>query len=796
MAPSHPFPTVDVPDHAHYTIGVVILVVGITGILGNFLVIYAFCRSRSLRTPSNIFIINLAITDFFMCLTQTPTFFIASMHKRWIFGKKGCELYAFCGALFGICSMMTLMVIAVDRYVVITKPLASLGAMSRRKALSIVAAAWLYSMGWSLPPFFGWSAYIPEGLMTSCSWDYMTFTPLVRSYTMLLFTFVFFIPLSIIIFCYCCIFRAIRHTTRAFEKLHCGGTRDSVKRFHRMKSEWKMAKIALIVILLFVVSWAPYSCMALTAFAGYADLLTPYMSSVPAVIAKASAIHNPIIYAITHPKYRSAISRYVPYLGTLLCIRGRDRFSSSSSSFQSTRRSTVTSQLESHRHCMPARSSQSDSELARFANMDEDSSYQTPVNHQLSSDIKHGRRSSQRLKIANEPEDISMSDLSIQPKNPNHLPVSTEKGACPVCVYVCVYLCVYACHRIPPTGAPPHPFSSPGVCPRERQGSTVTPQGLTEEQAARGVGYTSAAEGYQGKHGLHRPDMSTYTVMLNGPAPWGFRLQGGKDFNMPLTISRITPGSKASGGSLSQGDIISAIDGASTDGMTHLEAQNKIKAATARLSLTMQKSRRPAPVPTATPRMDSPMPVIPHQKVIANTAANLEYTPSFNPIALKDSALSTHKPIEVRGPGGKATIVHAQYNTPISMYSQDAIMDAIAGQSQAKGHDGEEAGSPLAGVLPIKDPVVDCASPVYQAVIRPGDNTQDLSEWARRAANLQSKSFRMLAHITGTEYMQDPDEEALQRSREKFESEMRGPRFAKLKNWHHGLSAQILNVQE
>ena len=39
----------------------------------------------------------------------------------------------------------------------------------------------------------------------------------------------------------------------------------------------------------------------------YADMLTPYMNSVPAVIAKASAIHNPIIYAITHPKYR-----YVP----------------------------------------------------------------------------------------------------------------------------------------------------------------------------------------------------------------------------------------------------------------------------------------------------------------------------------------------------------------------------------------------------------------------------------------------------------------------------------------------------
>ncbi|XP_016357154.1 LIM domain-binding protein 3-like [Sinocyclocheilus anshuiensis] len=260
--------------------------------------------------------------------------------------------------------------------------------------------------------------------------------------------------------------------------------------------------------------------------------------------------------------------------------------------------------------------------------------------------------------------------------------------------------------------------------------------------------------------------MSNYTVTLSGPAPWGFRLQGGKDFNMPLTISRITPGSKAASGNLSQGDIITAIDGVSTEGMTHLEAQNKIKAAITKLSLTMQRSRRPAPVPTATPRMDSPMPVIPHQKVIANTAANQEYVPSFNPIALKDSALSTHKPIEVKGPGGKATIIHAQYNTPISMYSQDAIMDAIAGQAQARGNEmsgDDSTGSPLAS-LPIKDPLVDSASPVYQAVIKP-DKEMEMSEWTLRAANLQSKSFRILAHITGTEYLQDPDEEALRKSR-------------------------------
>ncbi|XDV50202.1 hypothetical protein PO909_019303 [Leuciscus waleckii] len=339
----YPFPTVDVPDHAHYTIGAVILAVGITGMLGNFLVIYAFSRSRTLRTPANLFIINLALTDFLMCVTQAPIFFTTSMHKRWIFGEKGCELYAFCGALFGICSMITLMVIAVDRYFVITRPLASIGVLSQKRALLILLIAWAYSLGWSLPPFFGWSAYVPEGLLTSCTWDYMTFTPSVRAYTMLLFTFVFFIPLIVIIYCYFFIFRSIRSTNEAVGKMNGDNKRDSIKRFQRLKNEWKMAKIALIVILMYVISWSPYSTVALTAFAGYADMLTPYMNSVPAVIAKASAIHNPIIYAITHPKYRLAIAKYIPCLRLLLCVPKRD-LHPFHSSLMSTRRSTVTSQ--------------------------------------------------------------------------------------------------------------------------------------------------------------------------------------------------------------------------------------------------------------------------------------------------------------------------------------------------------------------------------------------------------------------------------------------------------------------
>ncbi|XP_058277444.1 melanopsin isoform X2 [Hirundo rustica] len=337
------FPTVDVPDHAHYTIGVVILIVGITGTLGNFLVFYAFCRSRSLRTPANILIINLAISDFMMSITQSPVFFTSSLYKRWIFGEKGCELYAFCGALFGITSMITLMVIALDRYFVITKPLASVGVTSKKKALVILVGVWLYSLAWSLPPFFGWSAYVPEGLLTSCSWDYMTFTPSVRAYTMLLFCFVFFIPLIAIIYSYVAIFEAIKKANKSVQTFGCKhGNKEFQKQYQRMKNEWKMAKIALIVILFFVISWSPYSVVALVAFAGYSHALTPFMNSIPAVIAKASVIHNPIIYAITHPKYRRAIATYVPCLGPLLRVSPKD--SQSFSSYHSSRRATVTSQ--------------------------------------------------------------------------------------------------------------------------------------------------------------------------------------------------------------------------------------------------------------------------------------------------------------------------------------------------------------------------------------------------------------------------------------------------------------------
>ncbi|XP_035028237.1 LIM domain-binding protein 3 isoform X5 [Hippoglossus stenolepis] len=161
--------------------------------------------------------------------------------------------------------------------------------------------------------------------------------------------------------------------------------------------------------------------------------------------------------------------------------------------------------------------------------------------------------------------------------------------------------------------------------------------------------------------------MSSYNVTLPGPGPWGFRLQGGKDFNMPLTISRITPGSKAAQGNLIQGDVIVAIDGVGTDGMTHLEAQNKIKMANYNLALTMSKSKRPIMMPP--PRMDAVIPMIPHQQ------------PQSVHVNGRLSACSPSSgPAEADSPGKRAVspAQRKQYNSPIGLYSEETLREMAA----------------------------------------------------------------------------------------------------------------------
>ncbi|NXM05805.1 PDLI2 protein, partial [Tyrannus savana] len=93
------------------------------------------------------------------------------------------------------------------------------------------------------------------------------------------------------------------------------------------------------------------------------------------------------------------------------------------------------------------------------------------------------------------------------------------------------------------------------------------------------------------------------TVTLPGPAPWGFRISGGRDFGKPVTVSKVTEHGKAAAGDLRAGDVIVTINGESTAEMLHVEAQNKIKQSPGQLRLEVERS--PVPPPSHTTNGDT-----------------------------------------------------------------------------------------------------------------------------------------------------------------------------------------------
>lgn len=73
--------------------------------------------------------------------------------------------------------------------------------------------------------------------------------------------------------------------------------------------------------------------------------------------------------------------------------------------------------------------------------------------------------------------------------------------------------------------------------------------------------------------------------------PWGFRMQGGKDFSSPITIARVNPGSLAAKCGLQQGDIILKIGNKSCETLKHKDAQDAILSYGNKLDLLLQRIR-------------------------------------------------------------------------------------------------------------------------------------------------------------------------------------------------------------
>ncbi|XP_068554449.1 PDZ and LIM domain protein 7 isoform X29 [Anas acuta] len=220
-------------------------------------------------------------------------------------------------------------------------------------------------------------------------------------------------------------------------------------------------------------------------------------------------------------------------------------------------------------------------------------------------------------------------------------------------------------------------------------------------------------------------DMESYKVMLNGPAPWGFRLQGGKDFSMPLSISRLTPGGKAAQAGVGVGDWVLYIDGESTSAMTHIEAQNRIRACGDRLCLTLSRAQNHL----GKPQKDSlPCSEPPKYNFAPSTALN-----------------KTARPF---GAGSPPNPRPGLVTKPVTYVP---LAPACTPQ-----HNGCRA---LTSQQPPQHPTTPIYDPSKLHLI------EDSEDWQPRNTNTQSRSFLKLAQLTGTDSLEDPDEELVRKPR-------------------------------
>nr|ALB48852.1 UV opsin [Photinus ignitus] len=299
----------------HYLLGLVYIFMLTMGIVGNGLVIWIFSTSKSLKTASNMFVVNLAFCDIIMMM-KMPIFVYNSFNRGFALGHVGCQIFGFVGSLSGIGAGMSNAFIAYDRYATISNPLE--GKLTRTKALMMIFIIWCYTFPWAVLPMFEfWGRFVPEGFLTSCSFDYLTDTFDNDMFVVVLFICSYVIPMGMIIYFYSQIVKEVMHHEKALREQAKKMNVESLRSNQAAQSqsvEIRIAKVAIMVCFLFVASWTPYAVLSLIGAFGDQSLLTPGVTMIPALACKFVACLDPYVYALSHPRYRMELQKRLPWL--------------------------------------------------------------------------------------------------------------------------------------------------------------------------------------------------------------------------------------------------------------------------------------------------------------------------------------------------------------------------------------------------------------------------------------------------------------------------------------------------
>nr|DAC74057.1 TPA_exp: peropsin [Branchiostoma floridae] len=287
----------------HLIVGLYLFVIGIIGTVENGITLATFTKFRSLRSPTTMLLVHLAIADLGICIFGYPFSGASSLRSHWLFGGVGCQWYGFNGMFFGMANIGLLTCVAVDRYLVICRQ--DLVDKVNYNTYGVMAAlGWLFAAFWAALPLVGWAEYSLEPSGTACTINWQKNDSLYISYVTSCFILGFALPLAVMMFCY---WQASCFVNKVLKGDISGDLTFPVA----VNVDWEyqnhFSKMCLAMVAAFVVAWTPYSVLFLFAAFGNPADIPAWITLLPPLIAKSSALYNPIIYIIANRRFRSAI---------------------------------------------------------------------------------------------------------------------------------------------------------------------------------------------------------------------------------------------------------------------------------------------------------------------------------------------------------------------------------------------------------------------------------------------------------------------------------------------------------
>ncbi|KAM9354855.1 prolactin releasing hormone 2 receptor [Pholidichthys leucotaenia] len=277
--------------------------------VGNLLLLFLIWHNKKRHNTTNFLISNLALVDLMMCIFCVPLTASYAFDKRgWVFGSHMCLFVTVMQSAAVYAAVLSLMAIAVDRYIVVAYPIRK--RVGCRFCWGLVVLIWLSSLALSTPTALH-TVYLDlraAGLqMAVCEefWDGQEQGRLVYSCFILFFSYV--VPLAAVSISYCAISYQLKQRTKS------GLTACPELRFPR--ATWSRRKkktfcLLLVSVLCFAFSWLPLQVVNLIRDldTDFSILGKNYINVIQVsshLFAMSSACYNPFIYASLHNKFLS-----------------------------------------------------------------------------------------------------------------------------------------------------------------------------------------------------------------------------------------------------------------------------------------------------------------------------------------------------------------------------------------------------------------------------------------------------------------------------------------------------------